>query len=182
MALIGRVVVPARCDGVVLIHAFALGTHEAEIKLSLGVALFGRAAVPEHGVRVVLFRSFSLGAPGTEVVLREGRSLIGRLRHPQDCLCVILLHTSAVANHITEGELSVGKSFVGSTPPQLHHLVDLTFQRRRRCDPWDILTTNFLLQFKKPVHGFLVNLLENCLRLQVGEDCGLLGTFITGEV
>ena len=46
VALLGRLVEPSRCLGVVLLHTLAVYVPDAEVVLRFGMPLFGRFAVP----------------------------------------------------------------------------------------------------------------------------------------
>lgn len=70
VALFGGQLEPAHGLAVVLRDTFAVGIHDPQVELRVGVALFGGESVPAYGLTVVLRDTFAVGIHDPQVDLR----------------------------------------------------------------------------------------------------------------
>ena len=79
----------------VMLHAPAFFTHDAQVELRCGKALVGRSVIPLDRLGIVLSHALATLIHKTQLELRCGKALVGRSAIPFDRLGVVLLHTPA---------------------------------------------------------------------------------------
>ena len=84
---------------VVLWNAFAVGVHQPEVVLRLGVALFTGQVVSSDGFDEILWDAVTFGVHQPEGVLRIGIVLRGVFAVPGDGFGVMLLDAATIGVH-----------------------------------------------------------------------------------
>ena len=84
--------------GIVLRHALAVGVHEPELVLCVGIALLGCLPKPSHRLSIVLWHSLTINIYSSKMELRQSISLLGSTAIPLCRFGIILWH-SAGASH-----------------------------------------------------------------------------------